>query len=467
MEQQQLETPSPNASSSPKRVLEDQADSNPPKRLKGTAGGDDDGGSKDNCTSDNDKQINPYSSPEPQPPSRTGEVLPSIEVNHEPNNEGNELLYDVMSDSILEIIEKKDQFRTPLCSPRTRPTTSERRLSSSTNTTQQSWEPSAENGPANYPLPSSSPPASSASSPSPSPSPVPAPAPVPSPSPPILLAELPCGLLSPTPVSSVTASPTPPASRWVDFSPRSPFSSSYTSISEGEGDSDDEGWLDDEEWLNAAAAAAAVLENADDDDEEWLDLMGQLMEEEEEDDELGDFFLWEVPQILEEWIVPVSSLGAQEVEAAFVDGSGNYDGDEEDDGDGPESTAGQNIFAPRYDSWPDFDHSDVPGGAITDYISDDESEWDIESDPLHEGPRYPGMNAFKLEGYTPVHDQPPDSGDQEPEETYITDDEDEESDGDDEDEDEDVWVAECKSELEAQWWGAEMRIIHYHPSMCI
>ncbi|KAK3334351.1 hypothetical protein B0H65DRAFT_437087 [Neurospora tetraspora] len=295
-------------------------------------------------------------------------------------------------------------------SPRSQPTTTPER-NIFTNPAQTSEESSAEDDIDESPLPSS------ASIPSPSPSPAPAPAPVPSPSPSVLLAELPYGLLSPTPVSSVTASPTPPASRWVNFSPspragsRSPFSS-YTSISEG--GSDDEGWPDDEEWLNAAA----VLENADDDDE---------------DDE-------------------------------------DNDSDEEDDGtensnsDDNESTGGQTLFCSRYDSWPDFD-DDSPGGQTTNYISDDEdgSEWDIKSDALHEGPRYPGMNAFRLEGYTPAHDQPLDSGDQELEGIYITDDEDEESDADDEDEDE--WAIENESELEAQPWGAGMRIIHYHPSM--
>ncbi|EGO57297.1 hypothetical protein NEUTE1DRAFT_109571 [Neurospora tetrasperma FGSC 2508] len=207
----------------------------------------------------------------------------------------------------------------------------------------------------------------------------------------------------PRDVASATASLVPSPSRSSGDSspslPGTPFSS-YTSISEGDSDEDDS---EDEDWPEVVFGDDLIDHDNNDQD------------------------------------------------------SDDYDSDEHhsEDEDEPEDE-GFRPFLSRYTRWPDFDG---PGDEYTHVIIEfkEDAEWDIGSDPLHEGPRYPGMDAFRLTGYTFDHGSEPE--DQEPEDTFYLDDDD-----DDDNEYDQEWAMESDSVTEAEWWGGGMWIVHHDPS---
>ncbi|EAA33552.1 hypothetical protein NCU05674 [Neurospora crassa OR74A] len=207
-------------------------------------------------------------------------------------------------------------------------------------------------------------------------------------------------------VSSATASPMQhPSSESSGDSSSLPRSisnfSSYTSISEG--NSEEEGWEEDE-WDEVVFG-----------DEPSSDHEGVDMAEDESDS----------------------------------DSDSNSDSDSDSDSEtsleAQSQQGNRQIFASKYCSWPDFNAPIDAVGPQTTVIyecSNDEDELPFE------GVRYPGMDILALEGYDPAVNR---CSDQEPEGSFMDDDEDEGSDGDDEDNDE--WDFESNSETEAEWWG--------------
>lgn len=222
-----------------------------------------------------------------------------------------------------------------------------------------------------------------------------------------------------SPRSSATASPVPSPSRSRgDSSPSSslpgtPFSS-YTSISEGDSDSHGNDPENEEDWPEVANVNDLNDQDSDDYryDSDSDDDDHSVIEDEEDEPE-----------------------------------------EDEDEGFG--------MFASRYTRWPDFDgpvHGDEYTHVIIKSKEKDAAEWDSGSDPLHEGPRYPGMDAFRLVGYYPFDHWSSEAADQEaqePEDTFYL--------GDDDDDDgyDQEWAMESDSKIEAEWWGGGMWIIRY------
>lgn len=82
-------------------------------------------------------------------------------------------------------------------------------------------------------------------------------------------------------------------------------------------------------------------------------------------------------------------------------------------------------------------------------------ESDHEAELEGEGIRYPGMNVICIKDYAFTHDDRSENGDQQPDVTYLSDD-----DGDDDDAE---WDFDSDTEVETRCWGGGLCIVYCNP----